>query len=51
MLRKKNSDLNLAISNSKLTAENTERISNQFDYQSLVERIETLETKNKELTD
>ena len=31
---------------------NTERISSQqFDYQSLVERIEMLENKNKELAD
>ena len=42
----------IATSNSKVIAENTERISSQqFDYQSLVERIEALETKNKELTD
>ena len=40
------------IHSAKVIAENTERISSQqFDYQSLVERIETLETKNKELTD
>ena len=50
--KKTNSDLNLATSNSKLNAENTERMSNQkFDYQSLVEWIETLENKTKELTD
>ena len=50
--KKTNSDLNLATSNSKLNAENTERISNQqFDYQSLVEWTETLENKTKELTD
>ena len=42
----------IATSNSKVIAENTERISSQqFDYQSLVERIKALETKNKELTD
>ena len=47
-----NSALSIATSNPKVIAENTERISNQqFDYQSLVERIEALETKNKELTD
>ena len=52
--QKANSALSLATSNSKLNIlpENTERISSQqFDYQSLVERIEALETKNKELTD
>ena len=50
--QKSNSALSLATSNSKVIAENTERISSQpFDYQSLVERIEALETKNKELTD
>ena len=50
--QKANSALSLATSNSKVIAENTERISSQqFDYQSLAQRIETLETKNKELTD
>ena len=50
--QKANSALSLATSNSKVIAENTERISSQqFDYQSLVERIEMLENKNKELTD
>ena len=50
--QKANSALSLATSNSKVFAENTERISSQqFDYQSLVERIETIETKNKKLTD
>ena len=50
--QKANSALSLATSNSKVIAENTEIISSQeFDYQSLVERIEDLETKNKELTD
>ena len=50
--KKANSALSLATSNSKLIIENTERISSQqFDYPSLAERIETLETKNKELTD
>ena len=45
--QKANSSLSLAISNSKVIAENTKTISSlQFDYQSLVERIETLETKN-----
>ena len=49
--QKANSALSLATSNSRVIAENTERISGQeFDYQSLVERIETLEIKNKELT-
>ena len=49
--QKANLALSLATSNSKLIAENTERMSaQQFDYQSLVERIETLETKYKELT-
>ena len=39
--QKANSALSLATSNSKVIAENTERISSeQFDYQSLVERIE-----------
>ena len=50
--QKANSALSLAISNSKVIGENRERISSQrFDYQSLVERIKMLETKNKELTD
>ena len=50
--QKANSALSLATSNTKITAENTESISSQqFHYQSLVERIEPLETKNKELTD
>ena len=50
--KKSNSDLNLATSNSKLIVENTEGISNeQFDYQSLIKWIETLENKTKELTD
>ena len=50
--QKANSVLSLATSNSKVIADNTERISSQqFDYQSLVERIEALETRNKELTD
>ena len=41
--QKANSALSLATSNSKVIAENTERISSQqFDYQSLVERIEAL---------
>ena len=49
--QKENSALGLATSNSKAIAEYTERTSSQqFQYQSLVERIETLETKNKELT-
>ena len=39
--KKANSVLSLATSNSKVIAENTERISSQqSDYQSLVERIE-----------
>ena len=50
--QKANSALSLATSNSKIIAENTERISSQqLDYQSLVKRIEAVETKNKELTD
>ena len=50
--QKANSAFRLASSNSEVIAENTERISSQrFDYQSLVERTEALETKNKELTD
>ena len=50
--QKADSALSLATSNSKVIAENTERISSQqFDYQLLVERTEPLETKNKELTD
>ena len=50
--KKENSDLNLATSNSKLIAENTERISNQqFDYQPLTEWTETLENNTKELKD
>ena len=49
--QKANSALSLATSNSKVIAENTERISSQqFDYQSLVERIDALEIKNEELT-
>ena len=54
MEQKANLVLSLATSNSKviLIAENTERVSSQqFEYQSLVERIEVPETKNKELTD
>ena len=39
--KKANSAISLATSNSKLNAENSERISSQhFDYQSLVERTE-----------
>ena len=50
--QKSNSALILATSNSKVIAKNTERISSQqFDYHSLVERIEEQKTKNKELTD
>ena len=50
--QKANSAFSLATSNSKVIAVNAERISSQqFEYQSLVERIEALETKNKELTD
>ena len=50
--QKANSALIVATSNSKVIAENAERMSSQqFDYQSLVERTEMLETKNKELTD
>ena len=50
--QKADSALSLATSNSKVIAENTEKISSQqFDYQSLIEGIEALETKNKELTD
>ena len=50
--QKANSCLSLATLNSRVIAENTERISSQqFDSQALVERIEMLENKNKELTD
>ena len=50
--KKANSDLSLATSNSKLIAENTERISSEeIDYQSFLDKIETLETKNKDPTD
>ena len=50
--QKANSCLSLATSISRVIAENTERISSQqFDSQALVERIEMLENKNKELTD
>ena len=50
--QKANSAFGLASSNSEVIAENAERISSQqFDYQSLVERIEAVETKNKELID
>ena len=50
--QKANSALSLVTSNSKVIADSTERISSQqFHYQSLVERIEPLETRNKELTD
>ena len=49
--QKANSALSLATSISKGIAENTERISSQqFDYQSLVERTKTSDTKNKEVT-
>ena len=52
MEQKANSALSFATSNSKVIAENTERISSQqFDYQSLVESVEALETKNIELKD
>ena len=45
--QKANSALSLPTSNSKVVADNTDKISSQpFDYQSLVERIEALETKN-----
>ena len=48
---KENSAFIQATSNAKLIAENTEKIaSRQLDYQSFVERTETLETKNKEST-
>ena len=48
--QKVNSAFSLVTSNSKVIAANTERISSQqFDYQSLIERTETLETKNKEV--
>ena len=50
--KKANSDLSLATSNSKLIAENTERMSSEeIDYQSFLDKIETLETKNKDPTD
>ena len=49
--QKANSALSLATFNPKVIAENTERISSQqFDYQSLVERIDAPETKHEELT-
>ena len=42
------SALDLAISNSVLVAENTEKISShEFEYQTLLERLESLETENK----
>ena len=47
--QKVNSALTLVTSNSKVIAANTERISSQqFDYQSLIERTETLETHKLE---
>ena len=50
--KKVNSALSQTTSNSKLIAKNLERTPSQlFDYHSLVERIETLKIKNKELTD
>ena len=40
--------LDLAISNSALIAENTEKISShEFDYQTLLERLESLKIENK----
>ena len=42
------SALDLAMSNSALNAENTEKISSHgFEYQTLLERLESLETENK----
>ena len=42
------SSLDLAISNSTLIAENTEKIlSNEFEYQTLLEILQSLETENK----
>ena len=42
------SALDLAMSNSALIAENTEKISShEFEYQTLLERLESLETENK----
>ena len=50
--KKANLDLSLATSNSKLIAENTERISSEeINYQSFLDKIETLETKNKDPID
>ena len=44
------SALDLAMSNSALIAENTEKIfSHEFEYQTLLERLETLETENKKI--
>ena len=42
------SALDLAMSNSALIAENTEKISShEFEYQTLLERLESLEVENK----
>ena len=42
------SSLDLAISNSTLIAENTEKIlSNEFEYQTLLEILQSQETENK----
>ena len=44
------SPLNLAMSNSALISENTEKMSSHdFEHQILLERLESLETENKEI--
>ena len=45
------SALDLVVSNSALVAENTEKISSshEFEYQTLLERLESLETENKKI--
>ena len=44
------SALDLAMFNSALTAENTEKISSQtFEYQTLLEKLESLEVENKKI--
>ena len=44
------SALDLAVFNSALTAENTEKISSQtFEYQRLLEKLESLEVENKKI--
>ena len=44
------SALDLAMSNSALIAENTEKMSNrEFEYQALLEKLESLEAENKKI--